>query len=197
MCTPTESKWVSNNYITRCHRRLELDSSNSSCSWSQLGTKCQRENQLAERRLAALRDPLLSSPARTRKKCSYGQKNFGSICSSLSPSPTHLSHATNINPFATLSRIKCERYIFFIKKCVRRSLKFVYYCWLSFRIYLYMYCVVLCGYTTLSRELCGGVRPPPSMCPEYDINHLLVRFKSWISEDIVYHLFPSLPGPEW
>ena len=34
-----------------------------------------------------------------RKKCCYGQKNFGSICSSLSPSPTHLSHTTNINPF--------------------------------------------------------------------------------------------------
>ena len=33
---------------------------------------------------------------------------------SLSPSPTHLSHTTNI----ILSRIKCERYIF-IKKCVR------------------------------------------------------------------------------
>ena len=28
------------------------------------------------------------------------------------PSPTHLSHITNINPFATLSIIKCERYIF-------------------------------------------------------------------------------------
>ena len=37
------------------------------------------------------------------------------------PSPTHLSHITNINPFATLSRIKCERYIF-LKKCVRSSL---------------------------------------------------------------------------
>ena len=34
-----------------------------------------------------------------RKKCCYGQKNLGSICCSLSPSPTHLSHTTNINPF--------------------------------------------------------------------------------------------------
>ena len=34
-----------------------------------------------------------------RKECCYGQKNFGSICSSLSPSLTYLSHTTNINPF--------------------------------------------------------------------------------------------------
>ena len=33
------------------------------------------------------------------------------------PSPTHLSHITNINPFATLSRIKCERYIFYKEVC--------------------------------------------------------------------------------
>ena len=37
------------------------------------------------------------------------------------PSPTHLSHITNITPSATLSRIKCERYIF-LKKCFRSSL---------------------------------------------------------------------------
>ena len=43
--------------------------------------------------------PWLSSPPRMRNKCCYGQKNLGSICGSLSPSPTHLSHTTNINPF--------------------------------------------------------------------------------------------------
>ena len=82
----------------------------------------------------ALSDPRLSSPARMRKKCCYGQKNLGSICSSLSPSPTHLSHITNINPFATLSRIKCERYIFFIKKCVRSFIEVCQYVWLCFRV---------------------------------------------------------------
>ena len=40
--------------------------------------------------------------------------------SSLSPSPTHLSHTRNI----TLSRKKCERYIF-IKKCVRSFIEVV------------------------------------------------------------------------
>ena len=44
MRTPTGSRWVWDNYITRCHRRLWAVS--SSCSWSQLGTRCQRENQL-------------------------------------------------------------------------------------------------------------------------------------------------------
>ena len=52
-----------------------------------------------DRGRAALSDPRLSSPAKMRKKCCYGQKNLGSICSSLSSSPTHLSHTTNINPF--------------------------------------------------------------------------------------------------
>ncbi len=107
-------------------------SSNSSCSWSQLGTKCQSENQLADRRLAALSDPQLSSPARTRKKCCYGQNNFWSICSSLSPSPTHLSHTTNINPFENKV---CDVYLY------KEVCSFIH--WSSsvylimFRIYLY------------------------------------------------------------
>ena len=52
-----------------------------------------------ERGFWALSDPRLSSLVRMRKKCRNGQKNFESICSSLSPSPTHLSHTTNINHF--------------------------------------------------------------------------------------------------
>ena len=40
----------------------------------------------ADRGLWALRDTRLSSPAKMRKKCCYGQRNFRSICSSLSPS---------------------------------------------------------------------------------------------------------------
>ena len=44
--------------------------------------------------------PLLSSPGEWgRKKCCYSQWNLGSICFSLSPSPSHLSHITNISPF--------------------------------------------------------------------------------------------------
>ena len=80
----------------------------------------------------ALSDPRLSSSARKRKKCRYSQKNLGSIYSSLSPYPTHLSHTRNI----TLSRIKWERYIF-IKKCIRSFIEVRHYCWLCFRLYLY------------------------------------------------------------
>ena len=88
--------------------------SRSSCySWSQLGTRCQRESQRHTEGSSSL--------ATMRKKCCYGQKNLGSICSSLSPSPTHLSRITNINPF---SRIKCEKYVF-IKKCVRSFIEVV------------------------------------------------------------------------
>ena len=49
-----------------------------------------------------------ATPAKMRNKCCYGQKNLGQN-NSLSPSPTHLSHTTNI----TLSRIKCERLYFY------------------------------------------------------------------------------------
>ena len=87
----SRNRWPSDSYITRCHRRLGSVPVGVGVSW---GTRCQRENQLA-----ALSDPRLSSPAKTRKKSCYGQKNFGSVYSSLSPSPTYLSHTTNINPF--------------------------------------------------------------------------------------------------
>ena len=55
----------------------------------------------------------LSDP-RLRKKCCYSRRRTWGQYSSQSPSPTHLSQTTTI----TLSRIKCERYIF-IKKCIR------------------------------------------------------------------------------
>ena len=74
------------------------------------------------------------TPAKIRKRCCYGQKNFGSICSSLFPSPTHLSHTTNIKPFEN----KVWEIYFYKEVC-----SFVHwsrhYCWLCFRLYLYMY----------------------------------------------------------
>ena len=103
----------------------------------------------SRQRTWALSDPRLSSPARMRKKCCYSQKNFGSICSSLSPSPTHHSHVTNINPFATLSRIKCERYIFYKEVCsFVRSLKFVIIIDYVSAYICRCICIVVCGYTT-------------------------------------------------
>ena len=58
---------------------------------------------------------------------------------------SHFSHITNINPFATLSIIKCERYIF-LKKCVRSLLLLImfpsivlYVCGYTIYIHIYIY----------------------------------------------------------
>ena len=61
--------------------------------------RCRSENQRQTEGFGPSVTHGWATPAKMRKKCCYGQKNFGSICSSLSPSPTHLSHTTNINPF--------------------------------------------------------------------------------------------------
>ena len=92
----SRSRWVSDNYITRCHRRL---GSVGVAVGVVVGDKMLDWEPSADRGLWALSDPRLSNPAKMRKKCCYGQKNLGSICSSLSLSQTHLSHTTNINPF--------------------------------------------------------------------------------------------------
>ena len=145
MRTPTGSRWISKIYITRYHRRLELVQFEFSSKQSQFEFQSQLES-VADKMPVwkqlqtegwALSDRRLSSPARMRKKCCYGQRNLGSICSSLSPSPTHLSHITNINPFATLSRIKCERYIF-LKKCVRSSLLLTMFPHIVVYVYVYI-----------------------------------------------------------
>ena len=55
---------------------------------------------------------------------------------------SHLQLTSHTQPTSTLSRIKCERYIF-IKKCVRSFIKVRHYCWLCFRLYLYIYTAIL------------------------------------------------------
>ena len=134
--THTESRWMSNNYITRCHRQLE-----SVAVWVAVpvGDKMPEWEPAPDRGLGPS-GPTVEQRSRMRKKCCYGQKNLGSICGSLSPSPTHLSHTTNINPFATLSRIKCGRYIFFYKEVcsfvsLKSSLLFDY-------VFLYMWVAI-------------------------------------------------------
>ena len=67
-----------------------------------------------------------ATPAKMRKKCCYGQKNLGqyvAVCLRLQLT----SHTRNI----TLSRIKCERYIF-IKKCVRSFIEVRILCLIMF-----------------------------------------------------------------
>ena len=133
MRTPTGSRWMSNNYITWCHRRfgsVRVSQFDSVQFEAEFELQLQLESvwgQDASVRISlqieGLRPsgPTVEQPSRMKKRCCYSQKNFGSICSSLFLSPTHLSYIANINPFASLSRIKCEKYIF-LKKCVRSSL---------------------------------------------------------------------------
>ena len=110
MRTPTGSRWVSENYVTRYHRRLESVRGEFELQL-QLEIGCRSEN-LLQTEVLCPQWPTVEQLNRMRKKCCYGQEKFRSICRRLSPSPTPLSHITNINPFATFSRIKCERYIF-------------------------------------------------------------------------------------
>ena len=85
------SRWMSDNYITRRTDGLrQLES---------VGDKMPNWEPAADRGLWILSDPRLSNPSQDEKEVLLWSEELGSICSSLSPSPTHLSHTTNINPF--------------------------------------------------------------------------------------------------
>ena len=113
MRTPTGSRWMSNNYITRCHRRLELlefelqFSSSRSCPRS--------ENQLQTEGLGP-QDTGWAAQQNEEEVLLWSEE-LGVNMWQFVLSPTELSHITNINPFATLSRIKCERYFFSKEVC--------------------------------------------------------------------------------
>ena len=96
----------------------------------------------SRQRAWALSDPRLSNTAKMRKKCCYGQKNFGSICSSLSASPTHLSHPTNINPFENKV---WEIYFFYKEVCsfVHWSLSLSVDCFRMYYVYVLCSCMWL------------------------------------------------------
>ena len=144
MRMPTGSRWVSNNYITRCHRRLESVSLSCSLSssCSQLGTRCPCESQLQTEGLGP-QWPTVEQPSQDAKEMLlWSEEPWVNMLQSVPVSNSPLTHNQH-QPF----RIKCERYIF-IKKCVHSFIKVRHYCWLCFRLYLYMYCVVGCGHTT-------------------------------------------------
>ena len=126
------SRWVSNKNITRTQMAWV------SWSWSQLGTRCRSESQRQTEGFEPSVTHGWATPAKMRKKCCYGQKNFGqyvAVCSRLQLTP-------HTQPTSTLLRIKWERYIF-IKKCIRSFIEVCHYVWLCFRMY-YVY-----GYTIL------------------------------------------------
>ena len=69
-----------------------------SCSWSSSCSSRQWE-PAPDRELAALSDPRLSGPAEWGRGAAIIQRNLGSICCSLFPSQTHLSHIILSQPF--------------------------------------------------------------------------------------------------
>ena len=101
IATPRRSRWMSNNYITGCHRRLELV--RVSCSWSSSCSSRQWE-PAPDRGLAALSDPRLSSPAEWERSAAIVRGTWGQYVAVCSVSNSPLTP----NPFATLSIIKCD-----------------------------------------------------------------------------------------
>ena len=113
IATPTGSRWVSNNDITRCHRQFKL----VGVSYLEFELQFEAGRTSCQQRAWALRTPV-EQPSRIKKCCYNTEELVVNMLQSVS-SQTHLSHATLSQPF----RIKSERYIFL--KCVRSSLLLV------------------------------------------------------------------------
>ena len=127
MRTPTGSSCASNNYTTRCHRRLELVSS-SSFSVA-VGDKMPAEWEPApDRGLGPSATHGWAALPRWGRSASMVARTLGqyvAVCLRF-----QLTSYTQLT--STLSRIKCERYIF-IKKCVCSFIEIRIICWLYFR----------------------------------------------------------------
>ena len=98
----------------------------SSCSWNQLETRCQHENQFADSGLAALSDPRLSNSGQDEEEVLLWWREELWFKITVCP---HLQLTSHTQPTSTLLRITCERYIF-IKKCVRLFIEVHHYVWL-------------------------------------------------------------------
>ena len=137
------SRFTLDNYITRRTDGLsQLES---------VGDQMPNWEPAADRGLWALSDPWLSNPSQDEKEVLLWSEELGSICCSLSPSPTHLSHTTNIDLFEN----KVWEIYFYKEVCsfVHWSLTL---CLIMLHIHLYMYYVYVCGYTTPSRKKKGS-----------------------------------------
>ena len=102
MRTTTGSRSTSNSYITRCQRRLE--SVAVSCTVGgrvavPFGDKISEWDPAPDRGVGPS-GTWLSSPAESGRSAAEIRETWG-----LSPSATHLSHITNISPFAILSQL--------------------------------------------------------------------------------------------
>ena len=137
MRTPTGSRCSLDNYITRCHWRL------GSVSSSQFQLQLKSIPVPVEDRMPAEWEPAPDrglGPSVTHDRAAqleyersaamvrstWGQ--YVAVC-------PHLQLTSHTRPTSTLSRIKCERYIFY-----KEVYSFVHwsrhYCWLCFHLYL-------------------------------------------------------------
>ncbi len=109
--TPTGSRWISNNHITRCHRQFEL-----------VGVSFVAVRGDGSRLPAgglSPRDPRLSSLAEWERGAAKDRGTWGQYVAVCSVPNSPLTY----NPFATLSN--SVRGIFCLKKCVRSSLPLI------------------------------------------------------------------------
>ena len=134
--TPTRSRWMSNNYITRCHRQFELVG--ISCSWSSSCSLRQWE-PVPSRGLGPSGFPV-GQPSRMRKKCCYSQRNLGSICCSL----FGLQLTSHTQPFCNPFENKVWD-VYFSKELCSFVIIVDY---VSAYICMCIVVYVLCGYTT-------------------------------------------------
>ena len=110
----------------------------SSWSWSQLGDKMPAWESACRLRACGPQWPTVEqSQLRWGRNAAMVRRTLGQYVAVYS----RLQLTSHTQPTSTLSRIKCERNIF-IKKCVCSFIEVRHYCWLCFRIYLYMYVAI-------------------------------------------------------
>ena len=158
IAAPTRSRWMSNNYITGCHRQLQLVGVRIAVQGS--------ENQLQTEGLG-LQDPRLSSPAEWEISAAIVRGTWGQYVAICSITNSPLTH----NPFATLSNKVWEVYfskevysfvtiVDFDSECIRIVVSRLY----NIYIYIYIYThiricthVHICVYTRVYICVCVSI----------------------------------------
>ena len=126
-----------------------------SWSWSQLGDKMPAWQSACRLRACGPQWPEVEQPQpRWGRSAAMVRGTLGQYVAVCPP----LKLTSHIELTSTLSRIKCERYIF-IKKCVRSFIEVVIVFDYVPHIFIFVY-VYVCGYTTLTLII------------RFNINHL-------------------------
>ena len=117
----------------------------SSCSWSQLGTRCLRENQRQTEGFGPSVTHSWAAQPECKRSAAMVRRTWAQYVA-VCPCLQLTSHT---QPISTLSRIKCDRYIF-IKKCVRSFIEvFIIVDYVSAYICIYIYIYAAIQHTVL------------------------------------------------